>query len=990
MDSLPAYSPTPLVGRERELSALQAALRLAGQGQGGVVLLTGEPGIGKTRLALEIMQRARQNGWQVLFGSAYEAEGAPPYLPFSEAIREYVRGCPLSELESQLGAGAAEVAVVSREILGRFPRLADSPSLAPEHERFRLWESVCDFLLKIAEQARGGVLLVLDDLQWADQASLLLLRHLARRAAEGRLLTVGVYRRADAVPGHPLSDVLADLSREPIHGRLVLDPLALQDCVEIVQQFGGSTPGMAVAAALHRETEGNPYFLTELVRHLQAEGHDLSDKQAEPQRWGIPDGIRQVIGKRLARLSAPGSQILQMAAVTGDGFTYDLLEAATGLESDTLLDALDELLQADLIREHGERFQFGHTLVRQTLYRELNAARRARLHRQVAEAMERLYILYPEPHLAELAHHLFQSGGHEQQQKGIGYARRAAQRAVQLLAYEDAVSLLELALGVGNTPATSPPDRCELLLDLGDARRRAGRLPGAMDAFQDAAAAARDAASTEHLARASLGFEDALLAAGTPRQGADDPSIVLQREALARLGSQPSALRARVLAALGRASHFAGIGDEAARATDEAVELARALNDGEALASALRVKSIVMWGPDQPQQRLAVATELMRTADASGNDELAIEGLMWRLRTLLELGEVTAVDAESDGFYQRAEALRDPQYRALALSWKAWLAHQRGDTDASEGLFQQALTLSRTVQSPNLSYLLTAAEIDAARDLGKVELLRQLRAEAEVIAQRAPPWKIILTLVDCDLGNQEAARTRLAEIARGGYDGILRHWLGLRFGSRLAEICFALDDEPEADRLYSRLLPYAQQYVVGDSCLGSLSRYLGLLAATRKSWVEAEQHFRAGLERNEAIGHRLQVAHTLRDLAMMLLRRGKEEDVRAARDYLQRAIASYRAIGAEHQEERTATLLLHLEPTVTATERPAGLTEREIEILQLIANGKTNAQIAEDLVLSVRTVERHITNAYAKIDARGKADATAFVLKHGLATPSSS
>jgi DNA-binding NarL/FixJ family response regulator len=154
--------------------------------------------------------------------------------------------------------------------------------------------------------------------------------------------------------------------------------------------------------------------------------------------------------------------------------------------------------------------------------------------------------------------------------------------------------------------------------------------------------------------------------------------------------------------------------------------------------------------------------------------------------------------------------------------------------------------------------------------------------------------------------------------------------------------------------------------------------------------VEAEQHFRAGLERNEAIGHRLQVAHTQRDLATMLLRRGNEEDARAARDYLQRAVAAYRAIGAQHQEERTARLLLHLEPTLTATERPAGLTEREIEILQLIANGKTNAQIAEDLVLSVRTVERHITNAYAKIDARGKADATAFVLKHGLATPSSS
>jgi DNA-binding CsgD family transcriptional regulator len=964
---------------------LRFALDAAGQGRGGIALVSGEPGIGKTRLTLELMGQARQDGWQVFFGSAYEAEGAPPYLPFSEAIREYVRGCPLGVLEAQLGAGAAEVAVVSREILGRFPRLADSPSMAPEHERFRLWESVCDFLINVSRRASSGLLLVLDDLQWADRASLLLLRHMARRAAEGRLLTVAVYRRADAAPGHPLTDILADLSREPIHSRLVLDPLGLEECSALVEQMTGRPPATNVAAALHAETEGNPYFLTELVRHLQGEGRDLTDSRSEPTQWGIPDGIRQVIGKRSSRLSAGAAQLLHLAAVAGDGFTYDLLETATGLESDGLLDALDELLQADLIREDGDRFQFGHTLVRQTLYRELNAARRARLHRQVAEAMERLYILYPEPHLAELAHHLFQSGGREQAHKGIGYARRAAQRAVQLLAYEDAVGLLELALGVSKASVMAPIERCELLLELGDARRRAGQFQEAMDAFHDAAAAAREDNSAEHVARASLGFEDTLLATGAPRQGPDDPSIVLQREALHRLGEASVPMRARVLAALGRALHFAGLRDESVRVTDEAVDLARALEDNGALASALNVKSIVMWGPDAPRDRLAVATELMHTADACGDDELAIEGLMWRLRTLLELGDVEAVAAETGGFHERAEALREPQYRALALAWKACIAHQRGTTQEADELLQQALTLCGPIENPNLDYLLTAWKIDAARDLGRVAMLEELRPEAEAIARLLPPWWITLTLVDCDLGNYETARAQLAQIVSRDYRPVLqRHWLGLRFGSRLAEICAALGEASEAERVYPMLLPYAQQFVVGDSCLGSVSRYLGLLAATCKEWAAAEAHFITALDLNAAMGHRVQLAHTRRDYGAMLLHRNRADDTHAAREHLDQAAVAYRQFGAEYHAERAAALALEAESGRAVIARPAGLTEREVEVLRLIADGRTNAEIADALVLSVRTVERHITNAYAKIDARGKADATAFVLQHGL------
>jgi len=563
---------TPFTGRERECATLLGRLHAAGQGRGGVILVAGEPGVGKTRLVLELARQARAEGWHVLFGRAYESEALPPYLPFAEALREYARTCSLEELQAQLGAGAADVALIVPEIQRRLPGL----SRASKHERYRVFESVADFLLAGASSASAGLLLCLDDLHWADKPTLLLLQHLARRLATAPtpLLIAGTYRTVELGRMHPLQEVLADLNRERVAERLLLRSFSSEQTARFVEVLTGTRATPTLVDAIYRETEGNAFFLEEVVRHLLAEGFDLA--RAAGALREIPEGVRQVIGKRLSRLSPTANQLLHVAAVLGDGFTFDVLEAVSAIDMDALLDALDEALGAGVLREESDRYHFTHPLIRQTLYRELNAPRRRRLHHQVGEALEQFFAGRHEPHLAELAYHFCEAAQSGDVGKAIVYARSAGDHARSLLAYEEGVRLYTMALQL--LDLKEEPDeeqRVELLLAPGDAQRKAGEFHQAMDTFQHAAATARKLRCPEQFARAALGFEDALLPTGLPRAGAGDPSVRLQEEALDRLRGEEHALRARLLAGLARALYFAGLQERTAALSEEAVRMAR-------------------------------------------------------------------------------------------------------------------------------------------------------------------------------------------------------------------------------------------------------------------------------------------------------------------------------------------------------------------------------------------------------------------------------
>ena len=399
-----------LVDRQRELGELKAALEDALSGKGRLVLLAGEPGIGKTRTALELATYARLRRAQVLSGRCYESEGAPPYWPWVQAIRAYVRERDPEQLRSELGAGAAEIAALVSDVRERLPDLeAQTPPEDPSQARFRLFDAIAAFLKSAAHNQ--ALVLVLDDLHWADTDSLALLEFVARELAGTRVLVVATYRDAELSRGQPLSATLAELTREHLTERILLRGLSKEDVGRFIEVTAGISPPTRLVEVVHTQTEGNPLFVTEVVRLLVQEGELTAAGLDERESWsvGIPESVRDVIGRRLERLSERCNQTLTVAAVVGREFGFDALSRLVDdVSDDRLLDVLEEALAARVIEELPRalgRYQFTHALMQEVLAQELSTTRRVRLHAEIAEALEELYGAGAETHAAELAHH---------------------------------------------------------------------------------------------------------------------------------------------------------------------------------------------------------------------------------------------------------------------------------------------------------------------------------------------------------------------------------------------------------------------------------------------------------------------------------------------------------------------------------------------------------------------------------------------------------
>ena len=889
----PGSAVGQLIGRDRELAALLDGLESALVGRGRLFLIAGEPGIGKSRLAEELTERARGRGAVTLFGRAWEAGGAPAYWPWVQAIRTYARHRDPSTLRDQLGNGAADVAQMLPELRELLPEIGPPVSLDPEGARFRLFDATATFLRTAAEVE--AIVLVLDDLHVADTSSLLLLEFVARELAEMRVLVLGLYRDLEVDPESPLSSLDRHAS-----STLRLSGLREQEVARLIEERHDVESGEALAAAIHRETEGNPLFVGEILRLLATEGRLEDAADGPARRISIPATVRDVIGRRLRRLSDDCKSVLTLASVLGREFDLDALAGVTDHEVEGLFDLLDEAISAGVVGEvpgAHRRLRFAHVLIRDTLYDELTATRRMRLHRSVGEALEALYATDPDPHLAELAHHFHEAVPAADAGKAIEYARRAGDRAAALLAYEEAARLYEIAIEtVASHAGRHDFDRCELLLRLGDVRARAGDIASAKETFLRAAGIARSARQAEQLARAALGYGGRFV---WGRAWDDRLLVPLLEEALSALPEEDGELRVRLLVRLAAGPLRDTLPPEPReRMSQEAVDMARRLGSPATLAYALQGRYDANWGPDALEGRLAIANELIQVAEAIGDEESAYAGHDCRFIALLELGDLPAAYRAHDAATHLADRLRQPAQIWDSAVRRAQLVLFEGRFGEAEDRIREALELGLPVQTANAQLAFEVQMYALRREQGRLEELVDIVVQAVDKWPADPAWRYIVADVFVELGRTDDARAALAASGASNFpENLEMQWLFSL--SLLPEVCRFLDDGEEAARVYELLRPYSRRNAVlpPELCRGSVSRGLGILAATTSRWEAAERHFEDALESNAATGARPWLAYTRYDYGHMLLQRGTATDRPRAAELLAVAKASADELG---------------------------------------------------------------------------------------------
>ncbi len=637
----------PFVGRHPELDHLMSLWRAAVDGHSSLVLVSGEPGIGKTRISSELARRVHTQGLTVIYGRCDDELGVP-YQPFVEALAFVVDNFEPKDFVQVVGRHAAELTRLVPRLAEHIPDLTPPVSADPETSQYRLFEAVAGTL--VAASNLQPVLFVVDDLHWAAKPTLLLLRHIVSSTAAARLMVVGTYRDSDLYRAQPLAEILGDLRRIDGVERIALTGLDAPEVAEFMTRVAGhelDAGGAALAQMIYDETDGNPLFTGEVLRHLQEVGAIVEvdgrwTTRGDVTEIGIPDGVREVIGRRLNRLAPVTNDVLQVGAVVGRSFDLKVMQRLVDVDRDDLLMALDEAVEARVVSEVAiGNYTFSHALVRSALYDELRPTRRARLHERVAEAVSDVYADAIESHLGELAYHYARSIGTGDVNKAIDYSQRAGERALAQLAFDDAVSWFQQARDLIEDGGGAPSQLATVLLGLGGAQKYAG-VPVFRDTLLAAAAQAEKDGDPSVLAAAALANTRGFWSG----YGDMDHAVAdVFRTAIAGLTPGMQSERARLLANLAVETVFEGTLDSRRELADEALAIARELGDDATLAHVLVSRSVALWDMSTLQERIAHGDELTGLTAAIGDPHLEYFAAWYRMAALMEAGRVQEADA---------------------------------------------------------------------------------------------------------------------------------------------------------------------------------------------------------------------------------------------------------------------------------------------------------------------------------------------------------
>ena len=976
---MPSVTGTDLfIGREREMAEIVAALDGAVEGRGGLVMLAGEPGIGKTRLTEELAAVAKERGALVTWGACYEDGSAPPYWPWTQAIRSLLTepsGAVLNELEPR----AAVIAEIVPEVRDVMPDMRPAPEVDPAQARFRLFDSVTSFLNEIA--TLRPVVLVLDDLHWADRSTLDLLEFVAREVASRPMLIVGGYRDMELSRRHPLSETLATLARIRGFRRILLRGLDSGEVGRMVEAIGDIGLPSELIEEIHVRTEGNPFFVGEVTRDLAREAAERGG-DFDALKFRIPEGVREAVGIRLNKLSEECNQVLRTAAVIGREFDFQLLAALNQeVSDDALLDLTEEAIAAGTIKEVSgpvERYEFTHALIQQTLTEELTAGRRVRLHIRIISAIEELYADRLEEHVAELAHHCLEAETVVGEEKVIRYARMAGTGALAAYAWTEARGYFEQAL---QAMGDDFPDaeRAVIFFGLGEAELQSLSYPNSQRGW-------------DNVARAfdlyeKIGDTRAAVAVSLQSTYSDQLHIIKSASVYSRaleMVEPESADAGLLLTRYAAAMRFEQEDDSGSmKALEQALGIARRTGDRRLETSALFNISLGRLLDYDFQGSIEVgleAVELARETDQEVEEAVS----HWCVATsLIRLGDPEAAWQHSEAGLHVLEKIG--RSRDVGPFWNHYvISYLRGDRVNME---ETGGALESRAPNDSVIRLLigigawhtgTPSDLDdlmrTTREAGRTE--PQVRQRVDNVVYLALAARLMDRPQEA-IWAGEMARSILSlpKLTRNS-EAIIRMAAGLA--------AVTSGDVQDAAEHYRRL------HGLRGSGLGwtipiCANRLLGLLAYAAGMREEAVDHFETALEFTGKAGYRLEEAWTCYDYAESLIDSDEPAGVEKAVSLIDDGLEITRELGLVAIEKR----LIDLQKKTSAISSPIrpypdGLTEREVEVLRLLAAGSTNQQIAADLVIAPSTAAKHVANILGKTGSSNRAEAASYANQQGL------
>ena len=905
------------VGRDADVAHLEQLWKEAAAGELRIALIAGEPGVGKTRLATELATRLHGEGATVLAGRCDEDLGVP-FQPFVEALRHLVDHTNREELCQRLGRYAGELARLLPELSKRVPDLPPVLRSDPETERYRLFDAVASWLHATSQEQ--PLLLVLDDLQWAAKPTLLLLRHVLRWTEPMRLLVLATYRDTEVGRTHPLSELLADLSGLDSIERISISGLHEAAVAAFLQQAAGheiDEERSELARVIHRETEGNAFFVREVVRHLietggllQQEGRRVTGRTTE---LGIPEGVRDVIGRRLCRLSGTGNQVLSLAAVAGEEFELGVVRQAGSLDEDAVLSALDEAVNARLAVEvpgQADRYRFAHALVRATLYEGLTGARRALLHGRAGEAIETLHAQQLDDYLPALAHHFARaSAPHTDTGKAVEYAVLAGNRALAQLANDEAVAYFLQALEQLHVSEGGRDDvrRLELLITLGEAQRRAG-VAAHRETLLEAGRLAHERGDVEGMARAALANQRMALMSAVGV--VDEERVAALDTVLESAIPLAPTTRACLLANLGIELVFMPDPERRMALSDEALGLARSARDVATLARVLTARFLTLYGPDTLTERLSNMTELLAVAPTSRDPAITFWAHWLEGGALIEMGDMESAHHHHAQAERIAADLGQPTLQYLAKIIPVGSALMEGRIDHADRLSVEAFTLGQNSGQPDAPTILLAQHFQIRLEQGRLAEVEPLYLAARSQLPRlSSTLGAYLVQVYAETGRANNARAVFDELAANSF-ALPRYATWLSATMAIAEGARSLGDTQGAAILYDLLRPYPEVFATGGGVsAGCTAYYLGVLASTMDRFDDAERHLSYVADVYQRIGAPAHLGRTHIELARMLIRRQRLGDAERAQELLGQVLTTAQELGLPNVERRATALL---------------------------------------------------------------------------------